>query len=47
MCVYACEKRKGRRRGYELRKEGKSGKEQRRREEEGEGRGDKAWGIEK
>ena len=44
VCVYACEKRKGRR-GYELRKEGKGGKEERR--EEGGGRGDKAWVMEK
>ena len=38
VCVYACEKRKGRRRGYELRKEGNSGKERRREEEGGGGR---------
>ena len=55
VCVYACEKRKGRRRGYELRKEGKSGEEERRREEEGGGgrrergqsMGDGEIGIEK
>ena len=49
VCVYACEKEKGRRRGYELRKEGKSGQEERRRErrERGQSKGDGEIGIEK
>ena len=44
--MYACDKRKGRRRGYELRKEGKSGKEEGgggRRREEGEGTKHGGW----
>ena len=48
VCVYACEKRKGRRRGYELRMERKSGKEGGGgRRERGQSMGDGEIGIEK